>query len=366
VAACLNSVKGTAATLARRRGRESVLETALVRNRIDRATLDALFAAIDEALPMFRGYLAAKAAKLNKPQLAWWDIFAPVGGSDLRYSWTEARAFLLEKFATFSDDLAEMTRRAFDERWIDALPRDGKRVGAFCMPIQRLDESRILANFDGSFDQLSTLAHELGHAYHDHCQRGLAPLLRGSPNTLAESASIFCETLITNAALATAAKNEQIVMLEAQLCGAAQVCVDIRSRFLFESAVLERRKASELSAADFIELMRDAQSKTYGDAIDPATYHPYMWLWKPHYYAFQENFYNFPYAFGHLFALGLYARFQQQGAAFLPEYRQLLRDTAQADAADLAARFGMDIRRIEFWRASLAIVAEQARRFAAL
>ncbi len=182
-------------------------------------------------------------------------------------------------------------------------------------------------------------------------------LRRGSPATLAETASIFCETMMADSALATAAPAEQLMILEAQLANAAQVCVDISSRYLFETAVLDRRPQGELSADEFIDILHAAQHETYGDAVDPKTYHPYMWLWKGHYYNHDDNFYNFPYAFGHLFSLGLYAIFQKDGTAFVPRYNALLRDTAQDMAAPLAARFGINIREREFWRGSLRVVA---------
>jgi pepF/M3 family oligoendopeptidase len=366
VAACLNGVKGTALTLARRRGWPSVLDWSLEENRIDRSTLDAMLGAIREAFPMFRRYLRAKATRLGQSQLRWWDLFAPVGASQRRFTWSEARQFIVEKFATFSPEMGEYARVAFDQNWIDAEPRAGKRGGAFCMSVEGVEESRILANFDGSFDQVSTLAHELGHGYHNHCQRGLPSLLRGAPSTMAETASIFCETLIAEATLAESSPAGQIAILELQLSGAAQVCLDISSRFLFESAVLERRPSSELSPDELCGLMLDAQRETYADAVDPKTYHSYMWLWKPHYYAYEHNFYNFPYAFGHLFSLGLYAIFCQQGADFVPRYNALLRSTGQDYAAPLAARFGIDITRPEFWRDSLAVIGRQAERFETL
>ncbi len=366
VAASLNSVKGTAITLARRRGRASVLEEALEQNRIDRPTLDAMLGAIREAFPVFRGYLRSKAEKLGQKQLAWWDLMAPMGSTDRRYRWSEARGFIVEKFATFTPELGEFAARAFDNRWIDGEPRDGKRGGAFCMAVEAVEESRILANFDGSFDQVSTLAHELGHGYHNHCQRGLPALRRGAPSTLAETASIFCETLIAESALHDAAPAEQLMILETQLSGATQVCLDISSRFLFEQAFIERREQSELSPEEICVLMLAAQAETYGDGLQPETYHRYMWLWKPHYYVYKENFYNFPYAFGHLFGLGLYAIWRKEGEAFVPRYQQLLRDTAQDYAAPLAARFGLDITGAEFWRNSLRVIQDQAERFAAL
>ena len=366
VAACLNGVKGTALTLARRRGRPSVLDVALDDNHIDRPTLEALLSAIREFFPTFRGYLKSKARKLGQPRLAWYDLFAPLGSSHTSFTWRQARDFIVDKFGTLSPELGEYAATAFDQNWIDGQPRDGKRGGAFCMAVVGVEESRILANFDGSFEQVSTLAHELGHGFHNHCQRGLEPLLRGAPSTLAETASIFCETLVAEAALAEASRQEQLMVLEAQLAGATQVCLDISSRYLFESAVLDRRRQSELSADDFCELMLSAQRETYADAVDESTYHRYMWLWKPHYYSHRENFYNFPYAFGHLFALGLYAIFQSEGPSFVPRYRELLRATGQEDAAPLAARFGIDITTPDFWRQSLRIVEEQARRYEAL
>jgi pepF/M3 family oligoendopeptidase len=362
VAASLNAVKGTALTLARRRGRESVLHAALDNNRIDRRTLEALLGSIREHFPTFRRYLKAKARKLGQERLAWWDLFAPVGGH-LDMTWDEARRFIEEKLGTFSADMGEFARTAFARRWIDAGPRDGKRGGAFCMAVVGVDESRVLMNFDGSFEQVSTLAHELGHGYHNHCQRGLEPLRRGSPSTLAETASIFCETLVAEAAAAGAGPAERLAILETQLCNATQVCLDISSRYLFETALLERRATSELAPDEICELMRAAQRETYADAVDEATYHPYMWLWKPHYYAFAENFYNFPYAFGHLFGLGLYAVYRREGDSFPPRYTELLRATGESLAAPLAARFGIDISKADFWRGSLALIEDQVRRY---
>lgn len=366
VAACMNGVKGTALTLAKRRGRESVLDVTLDSNNIDRPTLDALLGAIREAFPVFRRYLNSKAKKLGHAKLPWWDLFAPVGGAEQSFSWSQARAFIIEHFSSFSDDLGQMATAAFDRNWIDAGPRDGKRGGAYCMEVSKVEESRILANFDGQFDGVSTLAHELGHAYHNHCQAGLPQLLRGSPMALAETASIFCETLITEAALEKAGPEDSLAILESQLTSATQVCVDISSRFIFETNVFERRAESELSPDELCELMVSAQRETYGEAIDEETYHPYMWLWKPHYYSYGANFYNFPYAFGQLFALGLYAVYRREGESFLPRYKQLLRDTACDNAAPLAARFGIDITQPDFWRESLSVVAEQVERYETL
>jgi pepF/M3 family oligoendopeptidase len=299
--------------------------------------------------------------------MAWWDLYAPVGKSEKRYTYSEARNFVLANFATFSARLVSFTQRAFEHNWIDAEPRDGKRGGAFCMGVPAVDESRILCNFDGSLGQVSTLAHELGHAYHNECQVGKASLQRRTPMTLAETASIFNETIIVDALLAeTTDVDEELSILEEFLGSAAQVIVDIYSRYLFEKEVFERRAGAELSADDFCEIMVRAQKETYGKGLDPDTLHPYMWAWKPHYYRSDLSFYNFPYAFGLLFGLGLYAVYQERGDDFVPEYDELLRSTGEGTAADLAARFGLDIRQRAFWEDSLKVIEQRIERFEAL
>lgn len=364
LAACMNGVKGTVVTLNRQRGRTDALHEPIDQARIDRDTLEAMLGAMYESFPMFRRYFGAKARLLGKETLAWWDLFAPVGKSEKRYTYTEARDFILANFATFSERLVSFTRRAFDQNWIDAEPRDGKRGGAFCMGVPAVDESRILCNFDGSLGQVSTLAHELGHAYHNECQVGKAILQRRTPMTMAETASIFNETIIVDALLAeTMDVGEELSILEEFLGGAAQVIVDIYSRYLFEKEVFERRAGSELSADGFCEIMVRAQKETYGDGVDQDTLHPYMWAWKPHYYRSDLSFYNFPYAFGLLFGLGLYAVYQERGEEFVPEYDELLRSTGEGTAADLAARFGLEIRQRAFWEASLKVIEQRIERF---
>ncbi len=367
LAACLNGIKGATTTLYRRRGRSDALHQALDQARIDRETLETMLGAMHDSFPAFRRYWQAKARRLGKDTLPWWDLSAPVGRLERRYSFAEARALILEQYGTFSEGLAGFTRRAFEQNWIDAEPRAGKRGGAFCMRLPAVDESRILCNYDGSLDQVFTLAHELGHAYHNECQVGKTPLQRRTPMTLAETASIFNETIITDAVLARAAgPEEELAILETFLIGASQVIVDIYSRYLFEAEVFERRARAELSADDFCDIMLRAQQATYGDGLDPAHLNPYMWAWKPHYYMSNLSFYNFPYAFGLLFSLGLYAVYKERGQRFLPEYDDLLRSTGEGRAAELAARFGIDLRRPEFWQSSLRVIEERIERYLAL
>jgi pepF/M3 family oligoendopeptidase len=366
LAACLNGVKGEANTLNKRRGRKDAVHSALDAARIDRKTLEAMLEAMRGSFPMFRKYFKEKARKLGKEKLAWWDIFAPLGKTDRVYSFEEARDFVLENFGQFSPDLRAFAKRAFDHQWIDAEQREGKRGGAFCMGVAAVKESRVLCNFDGSFDQVSTIAHELGHGFHNECAyaAGKTELQQLTPMTLAETASTMCETIVTEAVLAaTKDPQEELAVLEAQIQGAGQVVVDIYSRYLFEKEVFERRDKAELSADDFCEIMERAQKAAYGDGLDERYLQKFMWTWKPHYYSPGLSFYNFPYAFGLLFATGLYAIYQQRGAAFVEDYKKLLASTGEADAASLAKRFGIDIRTRKFWDDSLAIIGKQIDRF---
>jgi oligoendopeptidase F len=369
LAACLNGVKGEANTLNKKRGRKDAIHASLDAARMDRKTLDAMLSAMKDSFPMFGKYFNAKARKLGKEKLAWWDLFAPVGSTDKVYSFDEARGFILENFGKFSPGLSAFAKRAFDSNWIDAEQREGKRGGAFCMEVQNLKESRILSNFDGSLDQVSTLAHELGHAFHNECayKAGKTILQQVTPMTLAETASTMCETIVTEAVLATTNNpQEELAVLEAQIQGAGQVVVDIYSRYLFEKEVFERREQSELSADDFNDIMERAQKESYGDGLDARYLQKFMWTWKPHYYSAGLSFYNYPYAFGLLFATGLYAIYKQRGDAFVEDYKNLLASTGEEKAAVLAKRFSIDITKRKFWDDSLAIIGRRIDRYCEL
>lgn len=369
LAASMNGIKGWVNTLNKRRGRADALQAPIDQARIDRDTLDAMMEAMRESFPVFRRYFKAKAARFGDEALPWWNLFAPVGKLDKTYSFTEAADFITENFGKFSPDLREFARTAFDHHWIDAEQRAGKRGGAFCMPVPGVKESRILCNFDGSLDQVMTMAHELGHGYHNHniYRAGKTILQSDTPMTLAETASIMCETIMFNAVMNTVKDPDaELALLETALIGDSQVIVDIYSRFLFEKEVFERRLKSELSADELCEIMEDAQAQTYGEGLDPRYRHKFMWTWKPHYYYAGLSFYNFPYAFGMLFGVGLYAIYQQRGAEFIPDYQRLLASTGEASAADLAARFGIDIRSKEFWADSLSVVEDKIDRYCEL
>jgi pepF/M3 family oligoendopeptidase len=357
LAAALNSVKGQVNALAARRGWESPLDHALFENSIDRTTLDAMLGAVREALPDLRRYFGAKARALGLDRLTWYDAVAPVGAAEAARNWDfdEAHTFIVEQFGTFSDRMAHFAERAFRELWIDAEPRAGKRDGAFCMSMRR-DESRVLCNYSPTFYEVSTLAHELGHGYHNLAIAGRTQIQKRTPMTLAETASIFCETIVRHGAFARAeSKAEQLEIVEGALETAMGVTVDILSRFMFESSVFDGRRRRELAVSELCELMLAAQEEAYGDALDPDIRHPYMWAVKPHYYS-SFSFYNFPYTFGLLFGLGLYAQYEHDPEGFRVGYDDLLSSTGLADAATLAGRFGIDVRSADFWRSSLDVV----------
>lgn len=363
LSAALNGVKGFQSLMHRRRGYTSDVEPTLLDNAIDPETLAAMQAACMEAFPDFRRYLAAKARALGVSRLAWYDLNAPVGEGNRVYTWPQAEDFILTQFGAYSDKMSQFAGRCFREHWIDAPPVPGKEGGAFCTDI-RPGESRILMNYDGSFNSVSTLAHELGHAYHNLTLKDCTPLQALLPSTLAETASIFCETLAFDAALRETTGAERLGLLDVSLQHDFQVVVDIHSRFLFEQSVFARRSARELSSREFCELMLEAQSQTYGDGLDPDARHPYMWAVKGHYYG--PTYYNYPYTFGLLFGLGLYARYRENPTGFHEGYDDLLASTGLADAATLASRFGIDTRSVAFWRSSLDVIRESIREFESL
>ena len=364
LAAALNGVKGTVNTLDQRRGRQDALHSAIDMSRIDRATLEIMLAAMDASFPIFRRYFKAKAKRLGKESLPWWDLFAPMGKTDTQFSFSQAQETVLKQFGTFSNGLQNFAQRAFDSGWIDAEMRDGKRVGAFCMGLPKVKESRVFLNFDGSLDSVFTLAHELGHAFHNECARDKTPLQRQTPMTLAETASIMCETIVFEATIQQAASpEEELAILETSLISDSQVIVDIYSRYLFEKEVFERREHAELTAEDFCEIVERAQAATYGDGLDERFRHKYMWTWKPHYYYPGLAFYNYPYTFGQLFGTGLFAIYQEGGATFVPEYKDLLSSTGLGTASELAARFGIDLRSPDFWDGSLKVIADRIERY---
>jgi len=366
VAFSLNSIKLETITDCRVRGYDSPLDRTLKHANMERATLDAMLSAMDEYSPKFWQYLKAKAKALGHENgLPFYDLFAPMGKASTKFTAETARDYLVDLFAKFDADLSGMIAEAFDNAWIDFYPRDGKVGGAFCAGVECLGESRILTNFDGSFSDVVTLAHELGHAFHNLCIRDHRPLNLDYSMPLAETASTFNECVVMGSAIAGAADdNERIALIESQLQDITQVICDIYSRYRFETMVFENREDRFMNAATLCGFMTEAQKQSYGDGLDHSCLHPYMWVCKSHYYG--PTFYNFPYAFGALFARGLYAQYEKEGAAFVPKYKKLLYTTPIASAEDVAKVADIDLTDKEFWRSALQTVADQIDLFCSL
>ena len=364
---CLNAIKMEARTLAEAQGYESVLDMTLQQSRMDRQTLDAMWTAIGEYLPHFRRYLRAKGAYLGHTDgLPFYDLFAPVGKSGKTYTVDEARAKLVSEMRKFTPVMGEFIDQAFANHWIDMFPKAGKTGGAFCSSYHPANRSSILTNFQGSFSDVSTLAHELGHAWHSRQMAGLPLMMTHEPMPLAETASIFNETLLSHLVLEKADDQERFSLLESSLMEATQTVVDIYSRFLFESEVVDTRADHSMSVEELKDAMLRAQEASYGDGLDKNLRHPYMWACKSHYYSSGLNFYNFPYAFGLLFGKGVFAQYLQKGDAFVPVYNQLLRSCGSDTVANVAASVGIDVRSVDFWRSSLEVIKEDIDTFCKL
>ncbi len=364
---CLNSIKMEARTLAKARKFDSVLDMTLADSRMDRQTLDALWTAIREYLPHFRRYLKTKARLLGHTNgLPFYDLFAPVGKTTRKYTVEEAREILIREMGKFSPEMAAFIGNAFDARWIDFYPRDGKTGGAFCSGVHFADRSLVMTNFQGSFSDVSTLAHELGHGWHNRCMAGLPYMMTDEPMPLAETASIFNETMLSWQSLKSCGPEERLYLLENGLMEATQTVVDIYSRFLFEQEVIETREDHAMSVDELKKAMLRAQEASYGDGLDPEVRHPYMWACKSHYYSSGNNFYNFPYAFGLLFGKGVFARYLEKGPAFAEDYCRLLRSCGSAPVAEVAASVGIDVRDSAFWRSSLEVIRKDIDEFCLL
>lgn len=360
----LNNIKSQVNTIAELRGYESPLAMTLRQASMSRETLDAMLTAMKEYMPKFHEYLKRKATILGyKNGLPWYELFAPLGENHIEYTPESAKEYLLKHFRNFADDLADMVEEAFDNSWIDFFPRKGKVGGAFCANLPFIKQSRVLTNFDGAFGDVVTLAHELGHAYHGLQIQDHRPLNLDYSMPVAETASTFNENVIMDAAIHEATGKDRLVLIENQLQDTTQIICDIYSRFLFESAVFEKRKNEFLFSADLEKIMLDAQKQAFGDSLEEATLHPYMWINKSHYYSESLSFYNFPYAFGGLFARGLYSMYQKEGKDFVPKYRALLKATTVSSVEDVAKMAGIDTTKPDFWRQSLQSYSDEIDEF---
>lgn len=354
IAACLNGIKGEVLYTTKLRGYQNELERTLINARMSKETLDTLLSVMQENLGVFREYLKIKAEVLGyNSGLPWYELYAPIVESNSTYSYEKSCEFIIKQFNTFSNHLSQFASRAIDNRWIDVYPHSGKVGGAFCCNLHSIKESRFLLNYGNSFSDVITMAHELGHGFHGECLTGESILNSDYPMPIAETASTFCETIVTKAALKDADAKTKLVLLEDELSGATQVIVDIYSRYLFEKRFFEKRENGALSVDEIKTLMLQAQKDAYDDGLDHNYLHPYMWTWKPHYYYSDCSYYNFPYAFGLLLAKGLYALYQKEGPAFSNTYEKLLSLTGKMSLEDVCQSVNIDLKNKAFWQASI-------------
>jgi len=364
VASALNHIAGTRLTLNARRGIEHFLDVALFDAAISRRTLDAMLEAVHAGAAVAQRYLRLKAALWGQSTVAWYDLASPISTPNTptqRLTWSEGTEQVRTAFARSYPDLARFFEHALGSRWIDHTPRPGKQSGAFCTSSWLIEESRVFLTFQGSHSDVSTLAHEIGHAFHSHVTRELRPLARHYPMTLAESASTFAELILADGLLQNPSIGhaERIALLSETLNDSVSFLLDIPTRFAFEKAFYERRASGELSAVELCELMSKTQLAVFGDVLDPAHTDPWFWASKLHFFITSVTFYNFPYTFGYLLSRGLLAAFQQEGPSFLPRYEAFLRATGSGQAHEIAkATLDRDLEQPEFWADAIASLGE--------
>lgn len=360
----LNNIKGEVITVSKLKGYSSVLEMTLIDSRLDKKIIDIMFNEIDKNIDILQKYFIKKAEILgHKNGLPFYDLFAPVCKNNLKFTYEQAQKFIIENFYNFSSKLGKFAENAFKNNWIDVSPKAGKMGGAFCESVHPIKQSRILTNFSGSFNDVVTIAHELGHAYHDSCLYDETEINSFYPMPIAETASTFCETIVINAALKNATNENYLTIIENDISGIAQVIVDIYSRYLFEDEVFKHREKGSLSVNELNEIMINSQKKTYGKGLDENYYHKYMWVCKPHYYDADFNYYNFPYAFGMLFSKGLYSLYTENKEKFIPLYDKMLSSTGKNNIADTAKIAGIDLYSREFWKSSFKIISKEIENF---
>ncbi len=384
LAATLNNLKGETITLNKRRNFSEAIDRSLLSSRLSKKSLNALISAIENSLPEWRKYFKAKAKYLKKHGLtvsnensegiAFYDLFAPLENHEsksedslLSKQWTfgEAIQYVIEKYYSFSKEMGDFATKAYKENWIDAEIRGGKVGGAYDEDIPLGHQSRILSNFTGSFSDVITLAHEIGHAYHFSCMKNQPATFFDYPMTLAETASTFAETIVKQDIISKASGFDKIQALELDLQDASQVLVDILSRFYFEKSVFSEREKSELNAEDFCRLMKKAQEDSYGIGLGTEK-HEYMWAVKSHYYSTALDFYNYPYAFGQLFAMALYEQYKQNGDSFTQLYPEIMSKTGSMSCEDLCKIAGLNIQDERAWSKAISIYTNEIKDFVSL
>ncbi|GAA0501509.1 M3 family oligoendopeptidase [Salinibacillus aidingensis] len=359
----LNHMAGFRLNVYERRGWDDVLKEPLEYNRMKKSTLNAMWNAIAKHKKPFADYLNRKAELLGKDKLDWQDLNAPLSSADQTLSFQEGAKFIIKHFRTFGPNMAQFAEKALDDSWIEAEDRPGKRPGGFCTSFPLSDQSRIFMTYNGSMSNVATLAHELGHAFHTYTLQNTHPLNRDYAMNVAETASTFAESIVSDAAVQEAETDEQKKsLLEAKLQRSVAMFMNIHARFLFETRFYEERKQGIVPAQRLNELMEEAQREAYADTLGEA--HPHFWASKLHFYITDVPFYNFPYTFGYLFSLSIYAKAREEGASYEEKYMALLRDTAIMPVEDLVMKhLGEDITKEAFWEKGIKLCMEDVEAF---
>jgi len=359
----LNHLAGFRLKLYERRGWDGILKEPLEINRMSQQTLDAMWNVIIANKAIFVKYLNRKAAVLGVDKLSWADVEAPIGTISSKITYQEAAENIVKQFRTFSPKLAEFTEMAFDNEWIEAEDRSGKRPGGFCTSLSVSKETRIFMTFGGTASNVSTLAHELGHGYHQHLMKDLHMLNQNYAMNVAETASTFAEMIVADALVKAATDpQEKLALLEEKIQNSIAFFMNIHSRFLFETRFYDKRKNGLVSAQELSELMEEAQEEAFCGAL--SSYHPHFWASKLHFYITGVPFYNFPYTFGYMFSTGLYVRAQQEGATFADKYDRLLQDTGVMTVEDLAAKhLDVDLTGPDFWQSAMDLCVADVKEF---
>ncbi|MEB3100340.1 M3 family oligoendopeptidase [Ferviditalea candida] len=362
----LNHLAGFRLQLYKHRGWDSVLKEPLEINRMSEKTLQTMWEVIDRNKEVFLRYLQRKASLLGVDSLSWHDVEAPLGEGGKEISFDRAAGMIVEQFGKFSPQMADFAEMAFERRWIEAEDRPGKRPGGFCTSFPVSGESRIFMTYGQTLDNVGTLAHELGHAYHQHLMNGLPEMLQNYAMNVAETASTFAEMIVVDASLKMADNvQERIFLLEDKIQRAVTFFMNIQARFLFEVQFYKERKSGLVSVDRLNEIMTEAQQKAFRHSL--GSYHPYFWASKLHFYATDVPFYNFPYTFGYLFSTGLYARALEEGPGFADKYAALLRDTGAMPVEELARKhLGADLTRDDFWQAAIELLIKDVNEFLSL
>ena len=347
----LNALGGFRLSVYKNRGWDDHLHEALRGARIQKETLNTMWRVIESNTPKLKKYIDAKVRLLGMDSNRWYDQFAPCGSVEKQYSYDEASKFIVDNKRGFSEDMAEFAKMAIDKRWIEAEDRSGKLAGGYCTGMGPFRQTRIFMTYANSYENLLTLAHELGHAYHSWVLRDKQYLATDYPMTLAETASIFAELLVTDAALQNNSDpNEKLMLLDQKLQQPYIMFCNIYARYLFEDSFYTERKEGLVSPDRLSELMLAAQERAFGNLLADDGYHKYFWCSKLHFFISERAFYNFPYTFGYLFAGGVYDRAKKEGAAFADKYRALLADTGSMTTEQVAKKhLGVDLTQEAFW-----------------